>query len=865
MRIDRNISLVFNLSLLIIGLFITNSVHSQTTVQSGSYESEGLDAPVYYSATDSMVMDVINDEVILYGQGVVEYTDTKLTADRIIIDIETNEVTATYSLDSLGNPVGKPVFTSAGEEAACEYMKYNFETKKGFVKEVRMQQGEGYIHMAESKVHPNEQIHFKNGKFTTCDKEEPHFHFNLTKAIVVPDKRIVTGPVYMEILRVPVPLAAPFGFFPNSDTKKPGIILPDFQSSNDRYGLGLDNLGYYIPLGDFWETYFYGSLFTTGSWAAENRTNYLRKYKFRGDFGIRYEHLKGKFYDNTPVVNRFTLIWNHKQDAKAHPSLKFNASINFKSNNTEKTTLEAINPNYFDNTFNSSVNVTKAWRTNNFNGTMGIKTKLWQNSQSKNYTIDLPSYNLSVSRFDLGVLNKSKIRSKWYQKIPPKITVTYSLNALNTITAPDSIFTLGTLDQVGAYSRNGVEHNAVVQSNLRFFGGRITITPLMRYREYWNFQSDEYTWNIVDEKVDTTALKGVNSSRDISFSGALVGNFYGYYKMKGKKEVRFRHVASPSANFTFRPEIDLYEQIQVDTNGNLGYYSPFSQSLYAEGARGSSGSINFGITNTFEMKKRVKGDTINESVKAYKLVDNFSIKGSYDFLRDSMNLSNFNFVFNTARFLKVFGFQSSAILSPYTWDATTGVTESDYAWEDGNGLGRFTKGSININANFTNKKGRDKQKELDELTKDDAGKNAAVNNPRFQNYSIPWTLNVGYNINYTQKTINNDLGAKVDSFNLVHTLNAYGIVSLNDKWKVDYNVNYDFISNKIPSLRLGLWRDLHCWETSLQFQQFGQWFNPNPDQYFKANWSILFKIGIKASMFQDIKYDHTFTNPLPFD
>ena len=140
---------------------MAESAHAQNNELSGSYESDGLDAPVYYSAIDSMVMDVITEEVTLYGQGVVEYTDTKLTADRITIDIKTNEVTATYSLDSLGNPVGKPVFTSAGEEAACEYMKYNFETKKGFVKEVRMQQGEGYIHMADSKIHPNEQIHFK--------------------------------------------------------------------------------------------------------------------------------------------------------------------------------------------------------------------------------------------------------------------------------------------------------------------------------------------------------------------------------------------------------------------------------------------------------------------------------------------------------------------------------------------------------------------------------------------------------------------------------------------------------------------------------------------------------------------------------
>ena len=839
---------------------MAESAHAQNNELSGSYESDGLDAPVYYSAIDSMVMDVITEEVTLYGQGVVEYTDTKLTADRITIDIKTNEVTATYSLDSLGNPVGKPVFTSAGEEAACEYMKYNFETKKGFVKEVRMQQGEGYIHMADSKIHPNEQIHFKNGKFTTCDKDVPHYHFNLTKAIVVPDKRIVTGPVYMQILKVPVPLAAPFGFFPNSDTKKPGIILPDFQSSNDRYGLGLDRLGYYIPLGDYWETYMYGSIFTTGSWALENRTNYIKKYKYRGNFGLRFEHLKGKFYDNTAVLNRTTVKWNHFQDAKAHPSLKFNASIDFASNNTAKTTLDAINTDYFNNTFNSSLNVTKNWRAGSFNGLMGVQTSLRQNAQSANYTLDLPSYNLSVSRFDLGVLRKSNIGSKWYEKI----TVTYSLNASNSISAPDTLFTFGTLDQVADYSRNGIEQNALVQSNLRLFKGRMTFTPLMRYREYWNFQHEQREWNIDAEKVDTTSLNGFKSSRDLTFSGGLVGNFFGYYKFRGKKEMRFRHVASPNTSFTYRPDINLFEQIQVDTLGNLGYYSPFSQSLYSEGARGSSGSINFGLNNTLEMKKRVKGDTINESVKSFKLLDAFSVKSGYDFLKDSMNLSNFNFAFRTSRFFNVFTFQSSALLSPYSWEESSGLIKSDYAWQDGNGLGRFTTASLNLNANFTNRKGREKQKEAIDNADGDANATGNATNPKVNNYSIPWTLNLAYNVNYNQQSALSG-GVYVDTFKLVHTLNAYGNISLNDKWKIDYNLNYDFITNKVPSLRLGLWRDLHCWETSVQFQQFGQWFNPNPGEYFKANWSLLFKIGIKASMFQDIKYDHTFTNPLPLD
>lgn len=829
------------------------SLFSYGQVKSGSASGNGLDSPVYYQARDSIVASIPDEVVRLYGESTVQYEDIELRADLIEIDLKTNEVTATYSLDSVGNPVGKPVFVSAGEESACEYMKYNFETKKGFVKEVRMQQGEGYIHMAESKIHPNEQIHFKNGKFTTCDREEPHFHFNLTRAIVIPDKRIVTGLVNMEILNVPTPLGLPFGFFPNSETKKAGIILPEFQNNNT-YGFGLENLGYYIPLGDYWETYFYSSIFTTGSWSGRNATNYYKKYKFRGGFGIKFEQFRGKFYSDLPITNKWTINWTHNQDPKAHPSLKFSTSINYVSDNKASTSLDPINPNYFNNTFNSSINVTKMWRTKKYSGTMGLQTKLQQNSQSGNYVIDLPSYNLSVSRFDLGNFRRSKIGEKWYEKI----TVTYNLNARNAINAPDSIFNANDFNQIGDYARNGIEQKAVVQSNLRLFGGRFTFTPAVNYREYWNFQYEERVWNEDTKKVDTTNFNQFKSARDLSFSGGLNSNFFGYYKLKGKQGMKFRHVASPSASLTYQPKIDLYQEIQVDTLGTLRFYSPFNESLYREAGQGSSARLSFGINNTLEMKKRVKGDTINETLKAFKLVDAFSINGGYDFLKDSMNLSDFALAFRTSRFFNVFSFQSNASLSPYSWVDSTGITLKDYAWNDGNGIGRIKSASGVLNANFTNKKGRDKQKENAQKAADDANQQGKVTNPSFKDYSIPWVLNLSYNVAYTRKSSTNDIGVLVDTFAIVQTLRTDGNISLNDKWKVDFLVNYDVQKNEVPSFNIGLWRDLHCWETSLFYQQIGPMF---PGNGIKSNWSILFKIGVKASMFQDIKYDHTFTNP----
>lgn len=826
--------------------------------QSNSASSNGLNSPVRYDAKDSTVADIPNQIVRLYGEAEVQYETFILKADLIEIDLKKNEVIATYTLDSLGNKVGQPVFTAEGETSRCDYMKYNFETKKGFIKEVRMQQGEGYIQMAESKIQPNEEIHFKNGKFTTCDKEVPHFHFALTKSMVIPEKRIVTGPVYMEILRVPTPLTLPFAFFPNSETKKAGIIIPRF-ANTDQYGFGLQDLGYYIPLGEYWETYLYGSIFTTGRWSLQNISSYYEQYKYRGTFGVKFEQFRGKFYD-TNISNKWTINWDHAQDPKAHPSIRFTSNVNFVSDNNPKSSLDVINNDFYQSQFNSSINLSKSWKTNKFRGTMGLKTSLQQSVQAKSYSIELPTYNLSVSRFDLGVFRKSKIGEKWYEKI----NITYSTNIKNFIQAPDSIFTPQDLYQVADYALNGMEQRAVAQANLRVLNGRFVFTPSANYREIWNFQYQDVKWNNDAKKLDTTDYNSFKAARDIAFAGSLSANFFGYYKFLGPRNTRFRHVATPTLNFTYRPDIGLFEEVQRDTLGNTRFISPFGQSLYRESAQGSSGRVSFGLNNTLEMKRRVKGDSINETMKAYKLIDAFSINGGYDFLKDSLNLDNFELAFRTTKFFNIFSFQTNASLSPYSWVDSTGIGIKEYAWNDGKGLGRFKTARGVLNANFTSKKGRDVQKNNAEATKDNANLNEKVTNPTFKDYDMPWALNVSYNINYRQESLKNQLsGAIIDSFSVVQTINFDGNLNLNEKWDIDFLMAFDIQKAQTSIFNIALKRDLHCWEASIYYQQNGSFTNPDPANIalYKVPWSISFKIAVKATMFQDIKYAQSINNP----
>jgi hypothetical protein len=794
--------------------------------QDSEAQLPGLDNPVYYSATDSIVADIPNQIIKLYGKANVTYDDVILDASIIEIDIDNNEVSAYYSLDSLGQPFGKPVFIQGGEEIKCESLKYNLNTKKGYITEVRTQQGDGYIHMAESKIHPNEEIHFKNGKYTSCDKEKPHYHFQLSKAIVVPEKRIVTGPMHMRILGVPTPLAAPFAFLPNSETRKHGIIIPEFALAG-QFGSGLKDFGYYIPINDNWETYFYATGYTDQSWGFSNTTNYYKRYKYRGSLTAKIEQINGFFYENKKS-NNYTLKWKHNQDVKAHPSLKFNSDINFISNNP-KNTLDVIGEDYFNSQLNSSVNLTKAWKMSKLSGSWTLKSSLRQNKTAETYTLDLPSFNLTVGRFDLGVLRKQKIGKKWYENI----NVNYTLNSANNINAPDSIFNFEQKNLINDYTKNGVKQNVVIQTNLKPKSGWFNFNLGTNYTEIWNFQSFNKNWNTTEFKVDTTLINGLKTTRSVNFNGGLTSNLYGYYKSPGEN-LKARHHMSPGVSFSYRPDIGAH-QFYTDSSFTDQYYSPFDVSLYKEVARGESGLISMSLGNTFSIKSRDRSDTLSKTFKEIKLIDQLKINTSYDIFKDSMNLSDFTFSL-TSSVIKNMTINSALRINPYSW-TEDGDDKTVYAWEENRGIGRVKTGNVALSYRFSS------QTKKDTTTK---------------RFNVPWSANLTYNINYSR----NQTGIiQKDTFKLLQTIRWAGKFDFGTKWKLEYGFNYNLqdFNTITPMVGLnawsvGLWRDLHCWEARLNWSQTGAGlWGPNPDTG-KLSWKrpiyvMTLRVNIKSSMF----------------
>jgi hypothetical protein len=143
---------------------------------------------------------------------------------------------------------------------------------------------------------------------------------------------------------------------------------------------------------------------------------------------------------------------------------------------------------------------------------------------------------------------------------------------------------------------------------------------------------------------------------------------------------------------------------------------------------------------------------------------------------------------------------------------------------------------------------------LSEKTKNDAKQNGIVTNPGFTTMKIPWQINLSYNFNLTQGPVKITSGY-VDSIRLVQTIRLDGDFNLGENWKFTYGVNYDLqadnVCDAISTYNFTIWRNLHCWEAALTWFQYGPWIGK------ETNINFLFRVNIKASMFQDIKLEYT--------
>lgn len=797
---------------------------------------ESLDETIYYSARDSIYTDVKNKQVHLYGDAKVNNGEINMSAGYILIDLNKNEVLARYAYGKDSVKTEFPVFKDGSEEIKASSIRYNFNTEKGYIEELAIQQDEMYLYMGVAKRHPNEHIHFKLGRFTTCNQEEPHYHFQLSRAVMIPEERIVTGPMNLWIKGVPTPLGLPFSVIPQQKDRTHGILFPEIVPMS-AYGFGVQNLGYYIPINDRMQTSVYGNLYSRGSWGLRDVFEYKKRYGFSGILDVGFQQFKSGFPEKINA-NKVSISWMHRKEAKSNPYWNFTSNVNFISDNQSKNNLDPLNEQYFNNSFNSDININRLFPGKPV--TMGMKVSVKQNSILKSIALTSPLFNVNVTRF--FPLKKFVKGTNGLSQMASRLGVTYNFEGQNRSTFEDTLLRDANFTEIGNKFFNGFNQGITVQTTAAFFRNTLKFNPSISYGNKINFQQIEKTYDAVlnNSKIDTIQKSGM--IHEMSINAQFTTMVFSYYKFVGKKKPLLRHILTPSFGFRYTPQLNSLVTANVGVDQKLVTYSPFERSIYNGSTGKSAGQITFGFNNTFELKRKSDKDTIT-GFKKTRIIDQFSITGNYDLMADSMNLSDISLDLRINP-IEWINFVASSTFSPYGWVDSTGAKTSNYAINSNGTLGRFMRNDFTTTLTLTSKESRKELEKTQETINNNwnADFNYYALHPEYiLNFNIPWKASLShvYTINMnTQKTTSNP-----ETYQQIQTLVVNGDLSFTKRWKLAANVNFDLKDTKITNARFTLSRNMHCWALSLYYTPIG------------GNKSFLLSIRNTSTLFQDAKID----------
>ncbi len=798
-------------------------------------QTDIINASIFYDAEDSIAFDAIGNKVMLYGKAVVKYETMRLEADFIEYSFGNNEACASGVLDSLGVLQGKPKFDDAGQSFTQEYLCYNFKTKRGFSRKSVTQEGDAVFHAALSKRHTNEWVHIKGGKFTTCDAENPHFHFHLSRAIIVPQKKVVSGPMYMKIRKVPLPLALPFGWFPNKNESTHGIIFPGYGNANE-LGFFLKDGGYYIPIGDVADVRILGDIYSRGSWSVRNLTNYNKRYKFTGSFDVSRTVVRRSLPElpDFSKSTEFFVRWTHNQDPKSRPNSTFSTNINFGTSNNFRNNLNSTQADYLSNTFASSAQWNKMIPGRPYS--LAVAARHSQNSSTGNVEILLPSITLNRNRTNLPIskwLGKKVGGRKWYDQIG----VTYSANFENLVTEQADNIRLDQLNQLTRNARNGVRQTATVTSQAKL--GFITFTPTFNYNEFWTFK---YLSPVEDPETNTfrlDTLDGFRSARDWRLSGSFNTRFYGTFNFKKAKNLKaIRHVITPQGGVSYVPRFDRNSFFYGGEQGDLTSYNEFDVARFRPANTNEQFNINFSVANNLEAKIRDK-EAGGRATKKVKIIENFVANGSYNVIADSLNLSDISM----RGFTTLFGnltLNVNGVYSAYDRNEL-GQRINRYLVDTQGKLLRMTRSSAALGWNFRSKQNRSSNASNAAMGDEVPEEQLEVierNRNQFVDFNIPWSINVNYSLNVNRRW---NVAEQRDENDITQSILFNGDVSIFDKLKIGFDSGYDFVAKELTPTMINVYYDLHCWELTFNWIPFG----------FRRSFSL--QVNVKSALLSDLR------------
>lgn len=809
-----------------------------------------IESKVTYTAEDSMVLDVDQKKVTLYGkQATTNYNDNKIISPIIILNQESGDISAFLTLDSAGKPIFLPRYESPDFTSQSDSFRFNMKSGRGLTKSTYTQQGEMYVYAEVIKKMDNDVFYALRGRFTTCNLDTPHFAFISNKIKFITNNVAISGPVHPEFEGVPIPIYFPFGIYPLNQGRHSGFLPPNF-TTNQQKGLGLEGLGFYKVISDNWDVILRGSVYSYGGWSLNLNPRYSKRYHYSGSFSFDIQHFNLNFKGDPDFQkNRsYKIFWTHTADLRARPGVLFSANVNAGSSsfNSQVPNDPYIN---FSNQMYSSIAYSKTWKDKPF--MLQLTANHDQNTRLKLINVSLPNVSFNMSTVYPFRKKEFAGTPKWYENIG----IGYIGTAQNRFSFYDTLKTKSIFQQIADTLQWGAQHQIPISLSLPQIG-IFQISPGITYQETWFQRKSTHYWDSNADTLRTKIEKGFYTARDMSFSLGISTRIFGMIAAKNKNALinAIRHEMRPSISFNYRPDLNKhnYYTTVVDTLGNKQQFSYFENryNIYGPYSSGTFGGMSWSIDNNISMKVRNRKDTGENALTKISILDQLSLSGSYNFVADSFRFSPISLNASTNLFNKV-NISGGANWNLYEVD-NTGRPIDQLIWKRKPfSLGRLTDARISLSSQFRGGDGKDKKDNglqpgqiPSGYTTDEYNSELAYirNNPgEYADFSIPWSLNLSYSFFYSKLFVQN----KGFESTITQNIQFGGTLNLTEKWQMGVNGYFNINEGQIYPLSLSISRDLHCWQMSISISPLGYY------RYFSIN------ISPKSPLLRDLKINKT--------
>ncbi|MCA9750927.1 MAG: hypothetical protein KC591_01955 [Gemmatimonadetes bacterium] len=702
----------------------------------------------------------------------VHYQDMVLTSGDVEFDANRGVMTAS------GDP--GPVLKDAGGEIRGTDMNYHLDAGQGEIVGGRTKFEDAWYRGEDIWKLSEDELAIRNGWFTTCDLEHPHYEFASRQMKVYLGDKVVAKPVVFYVRHIPI-LAVPYYMASLKKGRQSGFLLPNLELGvDDSRGRFIRNMGYYWAPNDYYDAKLTFDFYPQQDRLVTRLENrYALRYRYSGSVNLMYNR-------DAPNNRRETsLRFNHKQQLGENTDLTgdgtFVSAADIFKNTDDVDRLQRD--------LSSRITLSHRFRESN-------QSLIAQVTQNRN--LDTGFIRETLPQVDY-TLPSRPIRKKSEDDddtffVRSLANVYYGLSAQALHERQESV--------VNDVKQEERHVGSEVNGSLR------TTFPLKDWIRLTPSATGDAAWIDEDRLGERNPFRATYRT-----SVAATSDIYGMFLRPIGPLKGVRHVITPSASWNWAPEFSEYfytDSLGVERDRFFSFGS-------IGGTPRKTNSLNFAMRNLIQTKFDRHGQP--------RRYDLFTLQNSiaYDLLardRGQQSLSNLSSSLVVLSSLPVNQTWTVAH-DPYSWGlrstaVTTRVGISTGLLRRAASAGRSTAGgAVGPSGGGPDGAGADSS-----AAKDDAGGGGAFAALAKLASSIgDWSLDASHTYRKTR-------GAEPST-----SLDIRTRWDPSELWSISFDTQYDLRTGDNTGQRWSVHRKIHCWELSFDRRLLGrEW-----QYYFRIN------------------------------